>query len=190
MLRDVHLEVTLRNLLREFVRVGRIAHLAVERDDAAVGLADCDKCIAVCLASRHFIADVVARQFERSRFPLLRVERIRFAHLDDDVPFAAELGDRFLRIVERLAVPAFLVLDRLHPLALDRARDDGGWTAGRCERFLVGAVDRVDVVSVDFDRRPAVRFRAPHVGGEIPTVHRLASLAEPVDVEDRDEVVE
>ena len=95
-----------------------------------------------------------------------------------------------LGIVERLAVPALLVLDGLHALALDRARDDRRRPAGRRQRLLVRAVDRVDVVPVDLDRRPAERLDAPRVRREIPAVHRLAALAEPVDVEDRDQVVE
>ncbi len=58
------------------------------------------------------------------------------------------------------------------------------------ERLGVGAVDRLDVVAVDLDRVAAERPRAIGVGVEIPAVHRLAALTEPVHVEDRDEVVE
>src|SRR5690242_19749477 len=114
----------------------------------------------------------------------------RLVDVDDDVPFAAELLDRRLGIVERLAVPAVLVLDRLDAAALDRARDDRGRATRRRQRLLVRAIDRVYVVTVDLDRRPAGRLDAPRVRREIPAVHRLAALAEPVDVEDRREVVE
>src|SRR5436305_1179874 len=80
--------------------------------------------------------------------------------------------------VERLAVLGGLVLDRLDALALDRPRDDRRRAARRRQRLLVRAVDRLDVVSVDLDRRPAGRLGAPRVRREIPPVHRLAALAQ------------
>ena len=91
---------------------------------------------------------------------------------------------------ERLAVPALLVLDLLDALALDRLRHDHGRDARRLGRFRVRAVDRVDVVAVDLDRVPAEGFRPVRVRVEVPAVHRLAALAEPVDVDDRRQVVE
>ena len=51
-------------------------------------------------------------------------------------------------------------------------------------------VDRVVVVAVDRDRVPAERLGAADVGVEVPADHRLAGLAEPVDVDDRRQVVE
>ncbi len=60
----------------------------------------------------------------------------------------------------------------------------------RRQRLLVRAVDRLDVVPVDLDRSPAERLDAARVRSDVPAVHRLAALAEPVDVEDRDQVVE
>src|SRR5436189_2886562 len=45
-------------------------------------------------------------------------------------------------------------------------------------------------MAVDLDRVPAEGTGAVRVRVEIPSVHRLAALAEPVDVEDRDDVVE
>ena len=62
--------------------------------------------------------------------------------------------------------------------------------AGDVGRLGVGAVDRLDVMAVDLDRVAAEGARAVGVRVEIPAVHRLAALAEPVDVDDRDEVVE
>ena len=52
------------------------------------------------------------------------------------------------------------------------------------------SVDRVEVVAVELDRVPAERLRSRDVRVEIPADHRLAALAEPVDVDDRREVVE
>src|SRR5437762_13648148 len=75
-------------------------------------------------------------------------------------------------------------------LALDRLRDGHDGLPRSVGRFGVGAVDRVAVVAVDLDRVAAERPRAVRVRVEIPAVHRLAALAEPVHVEDRDEVVE
>ena len=87
-------------------------------------------------------------------------------------------------------MPAVLVLDGLHALALDRARDDRRRRPGRRARLLVRAVDRLDVVAVDLDRGPAERLDAAPVRVDVPAVHRLAALAETVDVEDRGQVVE
>ena len=58
------------------------------------------------------------------------------------------------------------------------------------DRLGVRGVDRRDVVSVDLDRVPAVRSRTPREQITVPLVHRGASLAEPVHVEDRHQVVE
>src|SRR6266545_7982717 len=56
--------------------------------------------------------------------------------------------------------------------------------------LIVRAIDRLDVVPVDLDRLPPERMRTVAVDVEIPTDHRLAPLAEPVDVDDRGQVVE
>ena len=110
--------------------------------------------------------------------------------VDRDVADPAELLDRGFRIVERLAVEAVLVLDRLHALALDRLGHDHGRRARRLEGLGVRGVDRLHVVAVDLDRMPAEGLRPLRVRVEIPAVHRLAALAEPVHVDDRDQVVE
>ena len=102
----------------------------------------------------------------------------------------AELLDRRLGIVEGLSVPAVLVLDRLHSLALHRLGDDHGRPPRCRDRLRVGRVDRLHVVPVDLDRVPAEGLGPLRVGVEVPAVHRLATLAEPVDVDDRRQVVE
>ena len=103
---------------------------------------------------------------------------------------AAELLDRLLGVVERLAVPALLVLDRLHALALDRLGDDHG------RRPVVASASRVGR-SIASTSWPSISIacqpnasRPLRVRVEIPAVHRLAALAEPVDVDDRGQVVE
>jgi hypothetical protein len=60
-------------------------------------------------------------------------------------------------------VPALLVLDRLHALALDRVCDDDRRLAAGRDRLGVGGVDLLDVVAVDLDRVPAERAGALHV---------------------------
>ncbi len=114
----------------------------------------------------------------------------RLRDLDADVAHAAELRDRGLGIVQRLAVEAVPVLDRGHALALQRAGDDHDRLALERERLGVGAVDGLDVVPVHLQRVAAERTRAVDVAARVPAVHRLAALAEPVHVEDRDQVVE
>ena len=85
---------------------------------------------------------------------------------------------------------AGLVLDRRHALALLRAGDDRDRLAGGGLGLGVGGLDRLDVVAVDRDRLPAEGLDAAHVAVEVPAEHRLARLAEAVDVDDRGQVVE
>ena len=76
------------------------------------------------------------------------------------VALAAQLRDRGLGVVERLAVLAVLVLDRRDALALLRAGDDHGRLAGGGDRLGVGGGDLLHVVAVDLDRVPAERLGA------------------------------
>ena len=108
----------------------------------------------------------------------------------DEAAQPAELLDRRVGILERLAVKPVAVLHGAHALALDRARDDRDRLAVARQRLLVGVVDLRDVVAVDLERAPPERLRPPRVGGGIPAQHRLAALAEAVDVDDRDQVVQ
>ena len=110
--------------------------------------------------------------------------------VDAELAVAPELLDRRLLVLDRLAVLAGQVLDGLDALALLRARDDHGRLAGRLARLGVGGVDRGVVVAVDRDRVPAERLGPLDVAVEVPADHRLARLAEAVDVDDRGQVVE
>ena len=178
--------------LREDLGVGRVRDLAVERDHPAV----------VRLRPRRALprrrggwppprrsATSAARAACRRRAAAAS-RRLGLRDLDLQVALAAELGDRRLGIVERLAVEAGLVLDGRDALALERAGDDDRRPAGGLERLGVGAVDRLHVVAVDLDRVPAERLGSLHVDVGVPAEHGLAALAEPVDVEDRRQVVE
>ena len=93
-------------------------------------------------------------------------------------------------MVERLPVPVQLVLDLLDALALERVRHDHGGLAVRVERLRVRAVDLLEVVPVDLDRLPAEGLGPLRVRVQIPAVHRLAALPEPVHVDDRGQVLE
>ncbi len=107
-----------------------------------------------------------------------------------DVADPAQLGDGGVRIGQRLAMEAVLVRHRGHARALDGLRNDHRRRAGRLDGPGVGTVDGCRVVAVDLDRVPAERLRPSRVGVEIPLVHGRAGLAEAVDVDDGDEVVE
>ena len=110
---------------------------------------------------------------------------------DDERGRAAERGDRTLREVggERQAVPAVLVLDLGHPLALHRPGEDDRRpvaVAGLRE----GGVDRGEVVPVDLDRVAAEGGDVGRVGVKVPAELGRTALPQPVDVDDRREVVE
>ena len=124
LLGDVHLEEALRMGLREDLGEGRVGDLAVEDDHVAAGGAERRERVTVGLARRDLAPDLVARQLERSGREPVRLSRLGLRDLDPEIAQAAELRDRRVRVVERLAVPAVLVLDGLHALALDGACDD------------------------------------------------------------------
>ena len=108
-----------------------------------------------------------------------------------DVADAAELLDRRVRVVERLAVPAVLVLDGLDALALDRAGDDHGRAPfGRCSPPCRPGRSPRRRARRPRSRSSRTRARASTYTPEFPADHRLAALAEPVYVDDRGEVVE
>ena len=111
-------------------------------------------------------------------------------HVDVDGADVAELLDRLVRILERLAVLALDVGGLGGAVALDGARDDHRRPAGGRLGLGEGAVDLGDVVAVDLDRVPAGGLGALGVGLEVPAVHRLAALAQAVDVDDGHEVVQ
>ena len=58
------------------------------------------------------------------------------------------------------------------------------------QRLAVGVVDLAQVVAVDLDGMPAERPGAGGVGVAVPAEHRLAALAEPVHIENANQVVE
>ena len=77
LLGDEHLEEALGVGGGEDVGMGRVRHLAVEGDDAAVRGADRRERVAVGLAGRHLLAQVVARQLERSGGEDVRLGALR-----------------------------------------------------------------------------------------------------------------
>ena len=175
----------------EELGVGRVRDLAIHGDDVAAHIPEGAQRFAVCRAR----CDVLAAHFVRGQLPALDLERVwlvRFGlgDVDDDVPDAPELLDRLVGMVERLSVPVELVLDLLDALALERVRDDHGRLTVGVERLLVCAVDLLEVMSLDLDRLPAEGLCPLRVRVEIPAVHRLAALAEPVHVDDRGQVLE
>ncbi len=176
--------------LREDLGEGRVRHLAVDADDVAACRADRCEGLAVRLARRHLVADLVARELERLFGEAVRLARLRQPRLEVEIAHATELGDGRVRVVERLAVPALLVLHGCDALSLQGGGEDRGRPVVSRGCFRVGAVDLLDVVTVDLDRMPSERARAAreHIGAA--PGHRLAPLAEPVHVDDRRQVGE
>ena len=120
----------------------------------------------------------------------MRLRRLGLRDLDPDVAPPPELGDRRLGSSSGLPWKPFSSSTAATPLPLTvRATTTVGFPLvatrlGEC------AVDRLDVVAVDDDRVPAERPRTRDVDVEVPADHRLAALAQPVDVDDRGQVVE
>src|SRR5579859_2588029 len=87
-------------------------------------------------------------------------------------------------------MPAILILDLWEALALHGPCDDQRRLPAPLDRFRIGGVDLLNVVSVNLDRAPAKRSRARRIRVAIPAQHRLAPLPKPVHIEDADQVVE
>ena len=92
--------------------------------------------------------------------------------------------------VQRFAVVAVLVLDVLDALAFDGAGHDDHRLALDGHRLREGVIDGLDIVTVDDDGVAAEGSGPIGIRGEVPPVHGLAALTQPVDVPDRDEVVQ
>ena len=120
-----------------------------------------------------------------------RLEVRRARRRDRERTDATQLLDRGAFPIgrDRLAVPPLLVGQERDPVALLGARHDQRRPFG-CARFRVRGVDRRDVMAVDLDRVPTVCLRASGEQVRVPSMHRGAALAEPVEVEDRDQVVD
>ena len=70
------------------------------------------------------------------------------------------------------------------------AGDDDRGATGRAGGLRQRLVDLGNVMAVDLDRLPAEATRPVGVGVQVPAVHRLAGLAEPIDVDDGRQVVQ
>jgi hypothetical protein len=96
---------------------------------------------------------------------------------------SASAGGRLL-LVERLAVPALLVLDERDAFALHRLGDDDGRPLGGA-RAAEGVVDGGEVVAVDDDRLAAEGLHARGVRLDVPLELGRTALAQSIHVEDR-----
>src|SRR6267143_2037326 len=124
---DVHLEEPFGRRFLEILRVCRVRNLGIQHDNVFSRGPEGGQRLAVGLTSRDRLS--VGPEGERTG-PLHRRPLPAFGLRDREGPrpdLAAELGDRLLRLfrIERLAVPAFLVLEERDALALDGAREHG-----------------------------------------------------------------
>ncbi len=192
LLGDVTLEGPVREGLEKLVGVGRVLDVAVDGHDPRIDLGQVEQGVAVGQAGGR----------------LLRVGRPREAHGHDGLPLPERLGlvDEAAGVdlgrgpellegpgqlvgLEGLAVPAVAVLDEAHALALEGLGQDGGGLA-----LLAGPLERrqnlVDLVAVDGDGVPTESGELAPESGQVVAVHGPIGLAEPVDVDDGDEVAE
>jgi hypothetical protein len=183
LLGDVHLEEPIRELIGEVVEPGGVPHLGVEGDDVRSRTPDRGDRLAECVTGGDLVADLPPRQIEAVAGSVGPVVELRGGvGPDPEVTIGAQLGDRRVGIVERLAVLAFGVVGLRDAGTFAGASDHGGRCTGTpCE--VECAVDRVDVVAVDDEGVPPERREPPLVRDEVPSVAGLARLAEPVDVD-------
>lgn len=177
--------------LGEEFGAGGVAHLAVQGDDVTAGGAERGERLSVGVAGGDLVPGVVAGQFEVAGADGVQHPcRGRLLDLHVQVAHSAEFGDRLLGVRQRFAVQALAVLDGLDTLALERAGDDHGGLSRGGLGLGVRAVDGVGIVSVDLHGVPAEGLEPARVRVEVVAVPGRTALAQPVDVDDRDEVVE
>src|SRR5690606_13773545 len=139
----------------------------------------------------YVVADLPGRQLR----PAVRRERvgccggIRRRHPHGDAGVTAELSDRLVGVGQWLAVRALAVGNRRDAGTLDRTGEDGGGP-GRFGSFDVRPIDGLDVVAVDLDGVPVERGETAGVRPGVPAVPGGSALAEPVNVDDGNQVVE
>ena len=189
LLGDEHLEEAVGVLVGEALRIGRVADLGVERDHPLVHRARPGERVAVGAAGGDLLADLIGRALDLDVGDLEGARLGRRSDLHPQRTDSAELGDRRLGVGERLAVLVRLVLDRLDPGALLGAGEDHGGLLGR-QGMVIGFLDRGVIVAVDLVHVPAAGAGAGRERCGVPLVHGRAALAEPVDVDDRDQVPE
>ena len=177
--------------LAEVLGVGGVGDLAVERHDVAAARAERGQRLAVGLAGGDLLAELPRRQLGVGRLEAVRLaaggrrELARAGRARRRAPRSPASGSSS----GLPCLPGWSSTALTPRPFIVRATIAVGRLADRL-RLGVGALDRLDVVAVDRDRVPAEGLQAAHVGVEVPAQHRLARLAEAVDVEDRDQVVE
>ena len=189
LLGDVHLEEPLGRRLLEVLGMRRVRDLGVEDDHVFSCGSERGQRLAVRLSRR----DRLGVRLERERSgPLQRRPFPWFGLLDGESAgpeLTAKLGDRLLRLlgIERLAVPAFLVLEERDALALHGAGEHGGRAAGAASA-RVRVVDLGEVVTVDDDRIHIEGANARGVRAHVPLELGRPTLSEAVHIDDRGEV--
>ena len=162
LLGDVHLEEAVGVRLLEDLGEGRVRDLAVDRDDVAArrpsAASASPYALRVATSGRPRTAAARAAPVSNT----CASPRLGLRDVDRDVAQPAELLDRRLGVVERLAVPAVLVLDRLHALALDRARDDrpSGWPVVAAASAYAASIASTSWPSISIACQPNASARA------------------------------
>ncbi len=114
----------------------------------------------------------------------------RRLRLESDVRGVTELAERIGFVGDGLAVGIVLVGHALDSRALHRLGDDG-----RGPRISVGGrgqrgIDGLDVVPVDLYGPPTEALESAGVLTQVPTEAGFSTLAQPVDIDDQDQLVE
>src|SRR5579862_8049999 len=136
--------------LREEIGSRRVGHLAVERDDVAAPAPERCQRMAVRLTRGHLVPELPAWRLRCTRLEAVRRLVVRWRHgVNPQIAHSAELFDRLLGVIERLAMVAGLVFNLLYPLALQCAGEDRCRPTACLQRRSERLVDRVQIVAVD-----------------------------------------
>ena len=203
LLGDEILVETIGERLLEPVAERRILDVCVERHHTRVGFAELGDGRPVRLPRGHLLAHRVGGRGDRFRrhdgarcgLGLRNLARkVRCgAAVRDRHELLLELRDRTIELfalLEWLAVPAVLPLDKRDALALDGAGEDHRRLSLDLARLVERVENRRQVVAVDDDRVPAERAPAALELLHVMLPHRRPALAEPVDVGEAAEAVE
>ncbi len=189
LLGDEHLEIAVGMRHGEQFGVGGVVGLRVQHDDVVAGITKGDKSLTIGEPGGHDRAGFVARQRRSPDPPRDLGHRAGRRGHDPRVRGVPEQRECGVGVGQRTAVITVRAGDGSQAVALLRTREYRHRAAVGRQRLTKRLVKRCQIMTVDLDGPPAERLGAPCIHRSVAVDHGRAALAQPVGVDDDDEVV-